>query len=124
MVVPVPLEVISMLQMFKDYTDRNTGSERSPLLEMLMPHFEEIFDEIDVETVDFNESLKKTDTIKSQYHSENHGNQSSRIQYCIQGVVTVSEGQNNFSPDLASGERTVTAIVVEWKSSPTGKQNP
>lgn len=120
MVVPVPLEVISMLQMFKDYPDKSTGSERSPLLEMLMPHFEEIFDEIDVEIIDFNESLKKSDSIKSQYHSENHGNQESRIQYCIQGVVTVSEGQNNFSPDLVTGVRTVTAIIIEWKSSPTG----
>ena len=125
MVVPVPLEVISMLQMFKNYPDKNTESERSPLLEMLMPHFEEIFDEIDVEAIEYNESLKNTDNnIKSQYHTENHGNQSSRIQYCIQGVVTVSEGQNNFSPDLVTGVRTVTAIIVEWKSSPTGMQNP
>ena len=125
MVVPVPLEVISMLQMFKNYPDKNTESERSPLLEMLMPHFEEIFDEIEVETIEYNESLKNTDNnIKSQYHTENHGNQSSRIQYCIQGVVTVSEGQNNFSPDLVTGVRTVTAIIVEWKSSPTGMQNP
>jgi hypothetical protein len=123
MVVPVPLEVISMLQMFKDYAEKGNESERSPLLEMLMPHFEEIFDEIDVETVDLTESLKKSDTIKSQYQAENHGNQSSRIQYCIQGVVTVSEGQNNFSPDIVTGVRTVTAIIIEWKSSPTGKQN-
>ena len=64
MVVPVPLEVISMLQMFKNYPDKNTESERSPLLEMLMPHFEEIFDEIEVETIEYNESLKNTDNAK------------------------------------------------------------
>ena len=121
MVVPVPLEVISMLQMFKESPDKNSASERSPILELLKPHFEEIFDEIEVETVDLTPPLKKTD-IKIQYNGENHGNQSSRIQYCIQGVVTVSEGQNNFSPDLVTGVRAVTAIIVEWKSSPTGKQ--
>ena len=47
MLVPVPLEVLSMLQMFRGYSEQ----KRSPLLEMLLPHFEEIFDEIDEESV-------------------------------------------------------------------------
>ena len=126
--IPVPLEVLEMLNMFKTLPDHGSDSRNfsSPLLQMLLPHFEEIFDEIEVETVNSNTS-KKTDfkseyldnSIEKEMHSENHGN-GRRIRYCIQGVVTVSEGESSSTLDRSLESRTVAAIIIEWKSSPTG----
>lgn len=128
LVIPVPLEVLEMLNMFKTLPDHGSDSRNfsSPLLQMLLPHFEEIFDEIEVETVNSNTS-KKTDfkseyldnSIEKEMHSENHGN-GRRIRYCIQGVVTVSEGESSSTLDRSLESRTVAAIIIEWKSSPTG----
>ena len=113
MLVPVPLEVLSMLQMFRGYSEQ----KRSPLLEMLLPHFEEIFDEIDEESVVFTAPFIQSDLKRRE----------ARIIFCIQGVVKVSEADSGFSQDadqiLGIGDEGVSAISVEWKSSPTGKNS-
>ena len=104
-----------MLQMFRvnDYADQ----KRSPLLEMLLPHFEEIFVEIDEESVVFTAPLIQSDLKRRE----------TRIIFCIQGVVKVSEADSGFSQDadqiLGIGDGGVSAISVEWKSSPTGNTN-
>ena len=121
MLIPVPVEVISMLQMFKTFSENSKNSSRSPLLEMLLPHFEEIFDEIDVESVVLTAQFKNTDFKSKNQRKETVENGNSRIRYRIQGVVTVSEGESDPLPDLMTGLRAVTAIIVEWKSSPTGR---
>lgn len=120
MLIPVPLEVMSMLQMFKTFSENNKNSSRSPLLEMLLPHFEEIFDEIDVETVVLTTQSQNTDFKNKNQRKDIVENGNRRIRYRIQGVVTVSEGESDPLPDLLTGLRAVTAIIVEWKSSPTG----
>ena len=116
MLVPVPLEVLTMLQMFRGYSEQ----QRSPLLEMLLPHFEEIFDEIDEESVVFTAPFTQSDFKRRE----------TRLTYCIQGVVTVSEADSGSSLSLdqtqgngrgEAGGGGVAAILVEWKSSPTGQ---
>ena len=121
MLIPVPLEVISMLQMFKSFSENSENAARSPLLEMLLPHFEEIFDEIETESVVLTAKSQITDFKHKNQRKEIVENGRSRIRYRIQGVVTVSEGESDPLPDLLTGLRAVTAIIVEWKSSPTGK---
>jgi hypothetical protein len=121
MLIPVPLEVISMLQMFKSFSENSKNAARSPLLEMLLPHFEEIFDEIETESVVLTAQSQNTDFKHKNQRKEIVENGRSRIRYRIQGVVTVSEGESDPLPDLLTGLRAVTAIIVEWKSSPTGK---
>lgn len=121
MLIPVPLEVISMLQMFKSFSENSKNAARSPLLEMLLPHFEEIFDEIETESVVLTTQSQNTDFKHKNQRKEIVENGRSRIRYRIQGVVTVSEGESDPLPDLLTGLRAVTAIIVEWKSSPTGK---
>ena len=126
--IPVPLEVLEMLKMFKINPELGSDSSSSPLLQMLLPHFEEIFDEIEVESVN-SVTSKSTDfktenfnrLVDKELHGENHGN-GRRIRYCIQGVVTVSEGESSSIVDRSTESRTVAAIIIEWKSSPTGKE--
>lgn len=110
-----------MLQMFKTFSENSKNSSRSPLLEMLLPHFEEIFDVIDVESVVLTAQSKNTDFQSKSQRKETVQMVNSRIRYRIQGVVTVSEGESDPLPDLLTGLRAVTAIIVEWKSSPTGR---
>lgn len=107
--------------MFKSFSENNKNSSRSPLLEMLLPHFEEIFDEIDVETVVLTTQSQNTDFKNKNQRKDTVEKGNSRIRYRIQGVVTVSEGESDPLPDLLTGLRAVSAIIVEWKSSPTGK---
>lgn len=121
MLIPVPLEVISMFQMFKSFSENSKNADRSPLLEMLLPHFEEIFDEIETESVVLTAQSQNTDFKHKNQRKDIVENGRSCIRYRIQGVVTVSEGESDPSPDLLTGLRAVTAIIVEWKSSPTGK---
>ena len=116
-----------MLKMFKTHPELGSDSRNSssPLLQMLLPHFEEIFDEIEVESVNPNTS-KITDfkseyldnSIEKEMNIENHGF-GRKIRYCIQGVVTVSEGESS-TLNRSLESRTVAAIIIEWKSSPTG----
>ena len=107
--------------MFKTFSENNKNSSRSPLLEMLLPHFEEIFDEINVETVVLTTQSQNTDFKNKNLRKDTVEKGNSRIRYRIQGVVTVTEGESDPLPDLLTGLRAVTAIIVEWKSSPTGK---
>ena len=95
--------------MFKNY-EYSAESVKSPLLELLLPHFEEIFDEIDVESVVITTN------------SELDGFEGTRKEaYRIQGVVTISEAKNrNTAFSTTSDSGSVTAVLVEWKSSPMG----
>ena len=117
-----------MLKMFKTHPELGSDSRNSssPLLQMLLPHFEEIFDEIEVESV--NPNTSKITDFKSEYvdnsvekelHTENHGF-GRKIRYFIQGVVRVSEGESSSTLDRSLESRSVAAIIIEWKSSPTG----
>jgi hypothetical protein len=114
MLIPVPLEVISMLQMFKSFAENSKNAARSPLLEMLLPHFEEIFDEIETESVVL--------TAQSQNTDFKHKNQRKDIvEIESKAWLRCLKGESDPLPDLLTGLRAVTAIIVEWKSSPTGK---
>ena len=125
MLIPVPVEVTSMLKMVKGY-NQQIKLNGSPLLEMLLPHFEEVFDEIEIETVVVTTPYKNTDLNTNTSNTNNMRTNSTKLIYCIQGIVTVSEAVNTLSQGLGlglengEGPGDSGAVVVEWGSSPTG----
>jgi hypothetical protein len=110
MIIPVPLEVIGMLNMFKENKKDNKTS--SLLLRILLPHFEEIFDEIVVKSV-----------VLTASNSSNTDLNEKEVKYEIQGLVNVYEGgtgeKGGGLAPLGVGDDS-SVVIIEWKSSPLG----
>jgi hypothetical protein len=117
MLIPVPIEVMTMLKMFKAQKLPPTEDFSPPsLISMLLPHFEEIFDEIEVKTVVLTAPYKNTDLkMKKEIRvSENI----EIVKYVVQGLVSVYEDGKGGKGEF--GEAS-TVAVIEWSSSPLGE---